>query len=236
MRAGAHVWTLAGTFGAALGPALGGALTQAFDWRAIFVFQAPIAGVALLAAFGSHVRSPTLDPSRGPLRRTFPANVALALVFGALVGALFLAVLLGRHRLGVLAARRCRDRVDPAGRCAPGSPAVDCGCRASRAQSAARCCSASGSSGSRCCRRATSSTPACRSPSAASGSGCRCRRSPGRRCKRRVRAHEKRDADDRGPAPRPRRRARPDRPAAGARSRAGRQPRDAQRDSRHPRG
>ncbi len=92
--AGAHVWTLAGTFGAALGPALGGALTQAFDWRAIFVFQAPIAGVALLAAFGSHVRSPTLDPSRGPLRRTFPANVALALVFGALVGALFLAVLL----------------------------------------------------------------------------------------------------------------------------------------------
>ncbi len=93
-RAGAHVWTLAGTFGAALGPALGGALTQAFNWRAIFVVQAPIAGVALLAAFGSHVRSPTLDPYSGPLRRTYPANAALALVFGALVGALFLAVLL----------------------------------------------------------------------------------------------------------------------------------------------
>ena len=92
--AGAHVWTLAGTFGAALGPALGGVLTQAFDWRAIFVVQAPIAGAALLAAFGSHVQSPTLDPTSGPLRRTYPANVALALVFGALVGALFLAVLL----------------------------------------------------------------------------------------------------------------------------------------------
>src|SRR5262245_51440945 len=31
-RSGAVVWTLAGTFGAALGPALGGVLTQAFDW------------------------------------------------------------------------------------------------------------------------------------------------------------------------------------------------------------
>ena len=29
--------------------ALGGVLTQAFDWRAIFVFQAPVAGLALLA-------------------------------------------------------------------------------------------------------------------------------------------------------------------------------------------
>jgi hypothetical protein len=32
-----NVWTLAGTFGAALGPALGGILTQLFDWRAIFI-------------------------------------------------------------------------------------------------------------------------------------------------------------------------------------------------------
>ena len=34
---GAGLWTLAGTFGLALGPALGGVLTQAFDWRAIFI-------------------------------------------------------------------------------------------------------------------------------------------------------------------------------------------------------
>ncbi|HKS96967.1 MAG TPA: MFS transporter, partial [Terriglobia bacterium] len=50
---GVAVWTAAGTFGAALGPALGGVLTQLFDWRAIFVFQAPVALIALVAAFES---------------------------------------------------------------------------------------------------------------------------------------------------------------------------------------
>ncbi|MGH2637490.1 MAG: MFS transporter [Actinomycetota bacterium] len=91
---GVAVWTMAGTFGAALGPALGGVLTQAFDWRAIFVAQAPIAGVALLATFGSHVAA-TLEEGWTPgLWRTVPANVGLAFVFGALVGALFLGVLL----------------------------------------------------------------------------------------------------------------------------------------------
>jgi MFS family permease len=38
---GVALWTAAGTFGAAVGPALGGVLTQLFDWRAIFVFQVP---------------------------------------------------------------------------------------------------------------------------------------------------------------------------------------------------
>src|SRR6478672_1713633 len=33
---GAAIWTFAGTLGAALGPALGGIVTQALDWRAIF--------------------------------------------------------------------------------------------------------------------------------------------------------------------------------------------------------
>src|SRR3954466_15333076 len=42
-------WTLAGTYGAALGPALGGLLTQLFDWRAIFVAQAPVALGGLVA-------------------------------------------------------------------------------------------------------------------------------------------------------------------------------------------
>jgi len=87
-----NVWTLAGTFGAALGPALGGVLTQLFDWRAIFVAQAPVAVLALAAA----VRS---DPAvsgawHRSSRRTVPANACLGLVFGALVGALFLGVLL----------------------------------------------------------------------------------------------------------------------------------------------
>jgi predicted MFS family arabinose efflux permease len=84
------LWTLAGTFGAALGPALGGILTQLFDWRAIFVFQAPVALVALVAAFESHSHP---VPSAGGSRQVM-ANLGLALLFGALVGALFLAVLL----------------------------------------------------------------------------------------------------------------------------------------------
>jgi MFS family permease len=89
--AGAHVWTLAGTYGAALGPALGGVLTQLFDWRAIFVAQAPVAAIALVPA----LRSPdTTVTQRFSLRRTIPANVCIGLVFGALVGALFLGVLL----------------------------------------------------------------------------------------------------------------------------------------------
>src|SRR3954463_2818179 len=45
---GAAVWTLAGTFGAAAGPALGGVLTQAFDWRAVFPFPGPFAALRLL--------------------------------------------------------------------------------------------------------------------------------------------------------------------------------------------
>lgn len=36
--------------GAALGPVIGGALTQAFGWRSIFVFNVPIAAAALLVA------------------------------------------------------------------------------------------------------------------------------------------------------------------------------------------
>jgi predicted MFS family arabinose efflux permease len=87
---GVATWIAAGTFGAALGPALGGVLTQLFDWRAIFVFQAPVALVALIAAFESHEHA---KADRGEHKR-IAANVGLALLFGALVGALFLAVLL----------------------------------------------------------------------------------------------------------------------------------------------
>jgi MFS family permease len=91
---GVALWTLAGTFGAAVGPALGGVLTQVFDWRAIFVFQAPVAGAALLATAGSHVAAILEEGWRPRLWRTVPGNLALALLSGALVGALFLGVLL----------------------------------------------------------------------------------------------------------------------------------------------
>jgi predicted MFS family arabinose efflux permease len=92
--AAAGVWTLAGTFGAALGPALGGVLTQAFDWRAIFVAQAPVAGLALFAVRAAAPGAELAEGWRPSLRRTIPANVCIGLLFGALVGVLFLAVLL----------------------------------------------------------------------------------------------------------------------------------------------
>ena len=47
---------MAGTIGAAAGPALGGVLTQLFDWRAIFVVQVPLALVALAAMTDARVR------------------------------------------------------------------------------------------------------------------------------------------------------------------------------------
>jgi MFS family permease len=89
---GMSLWTTVAVLGAALGPVLGGVLTQIFDWRAIFVVQAPVAAVAVLAA-----RRASMIPaetSKRRMRGAAAADVALALVFAALVGALFLAVLL----------------------------------------------------------------------------------------------------------------------------------------------
>jgi predicted MFS family arabinose efflux permease len=87
-------WTAAGTFGLALGPALGGVLTQAFDWRAIFVAQAPVAAFGLVGLVRAHARVEAEEGWSPSLARTLPANACLGLLFGALVGALFLAVLL----------------------------------------------------------------------------------------------------------------------------------------------
>ena len=87
-------WTAAGTFGLALGPALGGVLTQAFDWRAIFVAQAPVAALGLVGLMRAHADVEAEEGWTRSLVRTLPANACLGLLFGALVGALFLAVLL----------------------------------------------------------------------------------------------------------------------------------------------
>jgi MFS family permease len=87
-------WVTAGTIGVAVGPALGGVLTEAFDWRAIFAVQAPVAAAALAAAL--HPRSRWAPPEAGLSSRGLPIapGVGLVLAFAALVGALFLAVLL----------------------------------------------------------------------------------------------------------------------------------------------
>jgi len=87
-------WTWAGTYGLALGPALGGVLTQAFDWRAIFVVQAPVAALGLVGVWRGHPEAEAEEGWSPTLRRTLPANACLGLLFGALVGALFLAVLI----------------------------------------------------------------------------------------------------------------------------------------------
>jgi MFS family permease len=86
---GPRAWATAAAIGAAAGPALGGALTQAFDWRAIFVFQAPVAVAALAAG----LRAESV-PLRGRGLGSPTATAALGLISGALVGALFLAVVL----------------------------------------------------------------------------------------------------------------------------------------------
>jgi MFS family permease len=88
------VWAAAGTLGAAFGPALGGVLTQLFSWRAIFLVQAPLAAVAFLAVLDRRARSmEIIHPSDSPRPRLL-ANLGLLLLYAALVGALFLAVIL----------------------------------------------------------------------------------------------------------------------------------------------
>ena len=85
-----RVWITAGILGAALGPAVGGVLTQALGWESIFLVQVPIALVLLLAVRGIEAR-PLPAPAGRP---HVTANLALLLVSGGLVAALFLIVLL----------------------------------------------------------------------------------------------------------------------------------------------
>ena len=86
----ARIWVAAGVLGAALGPAVGGILTELLGWESIFLVQVPLA-VALLAALpglsGRPFRVAAGRPHLG-------ANAALLLLSGGLVAALFLLVLL----------------------------------------------------------------------------------------------------------------------------------------------
>src|SRR5918999_6127579 len=90
--AGRRLWVGAAVAGTAAGPALGGLLTELFDWRAIFIAQAPIAlaaAPALLASPIATVRETLPRPPRDAL-----AALALALLSGALTAVVFLLVLL----------------------------------------------------------------------------------------------------------------------------------------------
>jgi MFS family permease len=88
--AAARVWILAGIAGAALGPAVGGVLTQLLGWESIFFVQAPVVLFGLLALRGLRV-APVSERIERP---EIASNTALLLISGALVAALFLLVIL----------------------------------------------------------------------------------------------------------------------------------------------
>ena len=85
-----QVWVAAGVLGAALGPALGGVLTQLLGWESIFLVQVPLAIALLIGARGATGSANRVRAGRPSIT----ANTALLLVAGGLVAALFLVVLL----------------------------------------------------------------------------------------------------------------------------------------------
>ena len=90
-RRGVASWVTAGVVGTAFGPVVGGLLTQAISWQAIFVVQVPFAVLAVPAALAVRA-APTVVPDRH--RPAVRANVTLALMSAALTAALVLVVLL----------------------------------------------------------------------------------------------------------------------------------------------
>lgn len=97
-RRAVAVWATAGATGAALGPAVGGLLTEFVSWQSIFLLQAPAAiaaGVPLLAVARHEAATGVVAAElRHTGRPHLLANLALALVSAAIAAALFLLVLL----------------------------------------------------------------------------------------------------------------------------------------------
>jgi MFS family permease len=92
------IWASAGATGAALGPAVGGVLTELVSWQSIFLIQVPIAIAAAvpILAVARHEAATGIVQSelRSTGRPHLLANLALALVSAAIAAALFLLVLL----------------------------------------------------------------------------------------------------------------------------------------------
>jgi MFS family permease len=142
--AGRRAWVAVAVFGAAIGPALGGALTQLVDWRAIFLLQAPVVAAAAVAC-RNLPRAAAAATGASAADRAPATAVAVCLGFlsAALTGVLFLAVLLlifgwGLSPLGAAAVVSVVRSPPWRG---PGCPAIT------------RCVRSSGprSSGSACC-------------------------------------------------------------------------------------
>ena len=98
-RRGIAFWVGAGAIGAALGPGIGGFLTEFVSWQSIFLVQVPIA-LLVAAMLGptavEETREWKLPEVAGRLgeRPHLPANLALALASAGIAAALFLVVLL----------------------------------------------------------------------------------------------------------------------------------------------
>jgi Major Facilitator Superfamily len=87
--AAAARWGAAGLAGLALGPAVGGVLTDLLSWQSIFVLQVPI----VLAAAGARAPAGSAEAgAEAPI--DWRPEIALALLSAGLAGALFLLVVL----------------------------------------------------------------------------------------------------------------------------------------------
>jgi MFS family permease len=97
-RRAVAIWAVAGATGAALGPAIGGVLTELVSWQSIFLLQAPLAIVAAVPIISVARHEAATGVVDAELRRTgrphLLANLALAMVSAAIAAALFLLVLL----------------------------------------------------------------------------------------------------------------------------------------------
>jgi MFS family permease len=98
-RKGIATWVAAGAVGAAVGPGLGGLLTELVSWQSIFLIQVPVAIIAAVPLRDTIVeetrewRIPEMPGNSGS-KPHIPANVALALVSAAIAATLFLVVLM----------------------------------------------------------------------------------------------------------------------------------------------
>jgi predicted MFS family arabinose efflux permease len=97
-RRATAVWASAGATGAALGPAVGGLLTELVSWQSIFLLQVPVAIAAAVPILAVARHEAATGIVVAGLRRTgrphVMANLALAMVSAAIAAALFLLVLL----------------------------------------------------------------------------------------------------------------------------------------------
>jgi MFS family permease len=93
-RRAAAIWATAGAFGAAVGPGVGGLLTELVSWQSIFLLQVPLAAGVAISLAGSARGEGATGSTRAAGRPHLAANVALGLISAALAAALFLVVLL----------------------------------------------------------------------------------------------------------------------------------------------